>query len=62
MVKLNGCLGWNVAHNKNQSSITLKHNAIFDVTLDGWNMIGFIKGEENLWNYEHVINNLILHL
>jgi hypothetical protein len=51
-----------VAHNKNQSSITLKHNAIFDVTLDGWNMIGFIKGEENLWNYEHVINNLILHL
>jgi hypothetical protein len=38
------------------------HNAIFDVTLDGWNMIGFIKGEENVWNYEHVINNLILQL
>jgi hypothetical protein len=30
--------------------------------LDGWNMIGSIRWEENLWNYEHVTNNLILHL
>jgi hypothetical protein len=38
------------------------HNAIFNVTLGGWNIIGSIKGEESLWNYEYVINNLILHL
>jgi hypothetical protein len=38
------------------------HNAILDVTLGRWNMIDSVKGEENLWNYEHVLNNLILHL